>query len=123
MYIPAKYFYLTICDIQQALKINVEKHLDRMKLIKDSIPTTEGVSGGLKEKLSEVQVLLTKLPMELKNRYDYLQTHLSYREEYANLREKFFDWSQEASEKVNVAEHGINFDHVDTDLEDHKVIN
>lgn len=94
-----------------------------MKLIKDSIPTTEGVSGILKEKLSEVQVLLTKLPMELKNRYDYLQTHLCYREEYENLREKFFDWNQEASEKVNVTEYGINFDHVDTDLEDHKVIN
>lgn len=104
------------------MKADVEKQLDRMKSIKDNVQQNEIISGVLKEKLSEAQVLLTKLPVELQNRYDYLQTNMNYRQEYENLREKFFEWTRQTSDKLNVTDDGINFDSVDADLDDHIVI-
>lgn len=100
----------------------MEKQLERMKTIKENIQSNQAISSVVKEKLSEAQVLLTRLPNELQNRGDYLQTNLNYRVEYENLREKFFEWAHNAGEKLGASENGINFDTVNSDLEDHMVI-
>lgn len=92
-----------------------------MKAIKESIQQNDGMPTVLKEKLSEAQVLLTRFPIELQNRGDYLQTNVNYRLEYENLREKFFEWARNAGEKLKTTESGINFDNAQMDLEDHVV--
>lgn len=106
----------------QELKEQVEKQLEHMKIVKDDIQGNVATSSVVKEKLSEAQVLLTRLPNELQNRADYLQTNLNYRIEYGSLREKFFEWAHNAGEKLSSNENGINIDTVHSDLEDHMVI-
>ena len=92
-----------------------------MKTIRETIQGSDAASSAVKEKLSEAQVLQTRLPIELQNRADYLQTNLNYRVEYENLREKFFEWIHLAGEKLGVNEKEINLDTVQSDLEDHIV--
>lgn len=81
----------------------------------------EGIPCSIKERLSEAQVLLSRIPVELQSRGQYLESNVAYREEYESLHEKFFDWTREGGEKLNQIDGGINLENAKADLEDHKV--
>lgn len=100
------------------MKTEVSKHLDCLKSIKESMQLLESTSGVMKEKLSEAQVLLTRVPVELQNRYDYLQTNMNHRLEYEHLLEKFFEWTRQSENIVELSEEGYDFDRINAELED-----
>ena len=100
------------------MRAEVFKQLDNIKSIKENIQQVEGISGVLKEKLSEAQVLFTRVPIELQSRYDYLRMNLNYRYEFENLLEKFYEWISQSEKILNIAEEGFDFDHIATELED-----
>lgn len=81
----------------------------------------EGIPCTIKERLSEAQVLLSRIPAELQSRDQYLNSNVAYREEYESLREKFFDWTREGDEKLGQIDEKINIENAKADLEELKV--
>ena len=102
----------------QTLKNDVCSKLESIKSIKENLQQVEGISGVLKEKLSEGQVLLTRIPLELQNRHDYLQTNVNLRRDYENMLEKFFEWIHQAEKVLEVSGEGVDFDHIYAELDD-----
>lgn len=100
----------------------MDQYLEKIKEIKEELRRIESLSGPAKEKVSEGNVLISKLPSELQNRKEYLEAHIDYRIEYENLRTQFFNWSHDAGSKLKLDESGIDFENIYACLDDHKVI-
>lgn len=89
--------------------------------MKENMQDCEGIPCAIKERLSEAQVLLSRIPAELQSREQYLNSNIAYREEYESLCEKFFDWTREGGEKLGQIEGKINIENAKADLEELKV--
>jgi nesprin-1 len=73
------------------------------------------------EQLSEANSLLASLPQELEERGKYLETNQQLRLEYAGLKDNLHAWVKEADAKLQSGKHGVDFESVIRDLEEHKV--
>ncbi|XP_078048160.1 muscle-specific protein 300 kDa isoform X4 [Augochlora pura] len=105
----------------EELSEDVNRYLDRIKNLKNSIPYEEGMPGSLKEMLSEAVSLLTSLPRELEERGNYLESNAKLRQEYAALTDKLKSWVREAEIRLESDKDGLDFENILGDLEEHKI--
>lgn len=96
-------------------------YLDRVRAVQESVRHEEGMPGSLMEQLSEANSLLASLPQELEERGKYLETNQQLRLEYAALKDNLHAWVKEADAKLQSGKHGVDFESVIRDLEEHKV--
>lgn len=99
----------------------MNSYLDRVRAVQESIRHEEGMPGSLMEQMSEANSLLSTLPQELEERGKYLETNRQLRLEYAALKENVYAWVKEADSKLQCGKHGVDFESVIRDLEQHKV--
>ena len=100
----------------------VQDCLDRIEKVQNSIKVNEGLPGALLEKISEGNGFLTTLPPELDDRLKYLNNNKQLRIDYQGLKGKFYDWTKNAEKKIQKGSSGVDFDSVQKDLDNHKVI-
>lgn len=100
---------------------NVHEYLDKIYKIQEITKRDENLPGSLLEQLQEANSLLTSLPRELDERQKYLETNKKLREEYAALRQKLFDWVNEAEIRLATHKEGVDFENILQDLEEHKI--
>ncbi|GAB0095245.1 nesprin-1 [Sergentomyia squamirostris] len=104
-----------------SLKKKIEKHLDEIQKINDQARNEVGLPGSLLEMLSESRLLLTTLPAELNDREQYLQNNKKYRLDYLLLVSKLNSWLEEVEVRLQNSRHGIDFENIVADLEEHKL--
>ncbi|XP_070067948.1 muscle-specific protein 300 kDa isoform X8 [Drosophila takahashii] len=75
----------------------------------------------LLEMLSEGRSLVASLPHELEEREKYLKNNRDSRLEYMQLVAKFNDWVHEAELRLQNSQHGIDYEHLVQDLDEHKI--
>lgn len=100
---------------------SVNKQLDKIRKLKESIKHDDGMPSSLQEMLSEANSLLSTLPRELEERGKYLHDNRQYRLDYAALNSKLNTWVKEANNKLAVGKDGVDFENIITDLEEHKI--
>ncbi|XP_014483634.1 PREDICTED: nesprin-1 isoform X6 [Dinoponera quadriceps] len=100
---------------------DVNKHLDRIRKLKESVRHEEGMPGSLKEMLSEAVSLLTSLPREMEERGNYLESNMQMRLDYAALTDKLHSWAREAEIRLESNKEGLDFENILSDLEEHKI--
>lgn len=100
---------------------NVNKQLDKIRKLKESIKHDDGMPSSLQEMLSEANSLLSTLPRELEERGKYLHDNRQYRLDYAALNSKLNTWVKEANNRLAVGKDGVDFENIITDLEEHKI--
>lgn len=100
---------------------DVNKHLDNIRKLKESIKHDDGMPSSLLEMLSEANSLLTTLPRELEERGKYLDDNKRYRQDYAALVDKLNAWVKEANIRLDIGKDGVDFENIITDLEEHKI--
>jgi hypothetical protein len=71
--------------------------------------------------LSSAAALLTSLPAELEERRQYLERNKEFRLQYDSFVERLNGWVEEAQIKLRTFESGIDFQSLESDLEEHKV--
>ncbi|XP_055711373.1 muscle-specific protein 300 kDa isoform X7 [Phlebotomus papatasi] len=103
------------------LRKKIEKNLDEIQKINDQARNEVGLPGSLLEMLSESRLLLTTLPAELNDREEYLQNNKKYRLDYLLLVSKLNSWLEEVEVRLQNSKHGINFENIAGDLEEHKL--
>lgn len=106
---------------QKALTDEINKYLNRIKKINDQSQSEVGMPGSLLELLSEARSLLTSLPNELNEREKYLNSSKQYRLEYMELLSRFNAWVHEAEIRLQSGKHGVDYENIQTDLEEHKI--
>lgn len=99
---------------------DVHAYLDKVRHIHDRTQHDTGLPGSLLEMISEGRSLMSSLPAELDERAKYLANSRANRIEYMGLVAKFNDWLHEAEVRLQNASHGVDFEHIDVDLEEHK---
>lgn len=105
----------------QALSKDIESQLQKFNKINDSVKTDVGMPSSLLEMLSEGRSLVASLPHELEEREKYLKNNRDSRLEYMQLVAKFNDWVHEAELRLQNSQHGIDYEHLVHDLEEHKI--
>jgi len=65
--------------------------------------------------------LVASLPHELEEREKYLKNNRDSRLEYMQLVAKFNDWVHEAELRLQNSQHGIDYEHLVQDLDEHKI--
>lgn len=99
---------------------NIQSYLDKFTKIADVVKNDDGVPGSLLEMLSDGNSLKTSLPAELANREKHLQDNKKYRQQYQQMVEKLNLWVNEASIRIGMGKNGTDFEHIESDLEEHK---
>lgn len=65
--------------------------------------------------------MVATLPNELEEREKYLISSKQHRLDYMMLVAKFNDWTHEAEIRLQHGNHGIDYENIMTDLEEHKI--
>lgn len=99
----------------------VHTYLDKVRRIHDGAQHDVGLPGSLQEMISEGRSLLSSLPGELDERAKYLANSRANRIEYMGLVAKFNEWVHESEVRLQNGRHGVDFEHIDNDLEEHKL--
>lgn len=99
----------------------VQEYLDKFNKINKGIKSEVGMPSSLVEMLSEGRSLVSSLPQELEERKKYLINNRNSRLEYMKLVSQFKDWLHDAEDRLQVGKHGIDYENLTRDLEDHKV--
>ncbi|XP_070067953.1 muscle-specific protein 300 kDa isoform X15 [Drosophila takahashii] len=105
----------------QALSQDIESYLDKFNKINNGVKTEIGMPSSLLEMLSEGRSLVASLPHELEEREKYLKNNRDSRLEYMQLVAKFNDWVHEAELRLQNSQHGIDYEHLVQDLDEHKI--
>lgn len=100
---------------------DVLQHLDQIKKIDEQSHHEYGLPGSLVEMISEGRSLMATLPDELEEREKYLNDSKKHRIEYISLVAKFKDWIHEAEIRLQNGNHGVDFENILGDLEEHKI--
>lgn len=100
---------------------DVHVYLEQVRRIHDSAQHDVGLPGSLLEMISEGRSLMTSLPAELDERAKYLANSRANRIEYMGLVAKFNEWVHESEVRLQNGRHGVDFEHIATDLEEHKL--
>jgi len=104
-----------------ALSQDIDDHLQKFNKINDGVKTEIGMPSSLLEMLSEGRSLVASLPHELEEREKYLKNNRDSRLEYMQLVAKFNDWVHEAELRLQNSQHGIDYEHLVHDLDEHKI--
>jgi len=104
------------------LKVKVEEHLSRLKIIHSTAQSENIEDSTVLESLSEASSFMNTIPKELQDRENYLNMNRDYRLEYDQLKAQFLSWLNEAKRKLKSAEEEKN-DHQNilSNLENFKV--
>nr|XP_016945201.1 nesprin-1 isoform X29 [Drosophila suzukii] len=105
----------------QGLSQDIESYLNKFNKINDGVKTEIGMPSSLLEMLSEGRSLVASLPHELEEREKYLKNNRDSRLEYMQLVAKFNDWVHEAELRLQNSQHGIDYEHLVQDLDEHKI--
>lgn len=105
----------------QKLSAEVKEYLDKFNKINSGIKSEVGMPSSLIEMLSEGRSLVASLPQELEEREKYLLNNRNSRLEFMKLVSQFKDWLHEAEDRLQLGKHGIDYDNLVRDLEEHKV--
>ncbi|XP_070139488.1 muscle-specific protein 300 kDa isoform X14 [Drosophila kikkawai] len=105
----------------QTLSQDIESYLNKFNKINDGVKTEIGMPSSLLEMLSEGRSLVSSLPHELEEREKYLKNNRDSRLEYMQLVAKFNDWVHEAELRLQNSQHGIDYEHLVQDLDEHKI--
>lgn len=100
---------------------DVNKHLNKIKKINKQTENEQGMPGSLMEMISEGKSLVATLPNELEEREKYLVNSKQHRLDYMMLVAKFNDWIHEAEIRLQNRNHGVDYENIMTDLEEHKI--
>lgn len=103
------------------LSKDVQKHLEKIRIINDQTQHEIGMPGSLMEMISEGRSLMATLPNELEEREKYLANSKKHRLEYMSLVSKFNDWVHEAEIRLQNGKHGVDYENIATDLDEHKI--
>lgn len=109
-----------ICKHEQ-FAVEVQVYLEKVRRIHDSAQHDVGLPGSLLEMISEGRSLLTSMPAELAERAKYLENSRANRIEYMGLVAKFNDWVHEAELRLQTGRHGVDFENIEHDLDEHKL--
>lgn len=100
---------------------DVAKHLAQIHVINEQAQYEVGMPGSLLEMISEGRSLMATLPNELEEREKYLTNSKTYRIEFMSLVAKFNDWVHEAEIRLQNGKHGVDYENIQTDLDEHKM--
>ncbi|XP_032294435.1 muscle-specific protein 300 kDa isoform X26 [Drosophila virilis] len=103
------------------LSKDIDAQLQKFNRINESVKTDVGMPSSLLEMLSEGRSLVASLPHELEEREKYLKNNRDSRLEYMQLVAKFNDWVHEAELRLQNSQHGIDYEHLMHDLDEHKI--
>lgn len=105
----------------KSFSTDVHKHLNKIKKINKQTENESGMPGSLMEMISEGKSLIAVLPNELEEREKYLLNNKQHRLDYMMLVAKFNDWIHEAEIRLQNGNHGVDYENILTDLEEHKI--
>lgn len=105
----------------KSFSADVNTHLDKIKIINKQTESEHGMPGSLMEMISEGRSLVATLPNELEEREKYLVNSKQHRLDYMMLVGKFNDWIHEAEIRLQNGNHGVDYENIMTDLEEHKI--
>lgn len=97
----------------------VTQRLDEVRRVKENVLKEGSMSGMVENVLNLANALLHSMPIELKERKQYLEQNRNHRLEYDSLVERLHSWVEEAQQKLRSTESGVDFMSVQKDLEEH----
>lgn len=115
---------------------SVEKEIDKHKTLSGDVKAlllaTESIfssmpqesnmmPSNLQERLSEATFLRDTLPTELAARGGYLEEQLVLRSQYESVVRRLNNWMDETRLRLRPPSNGVDFEHLDKELEEHKV--
>lgn len=103
-----------------ALVSDVKISLENLKKLCDVGESKVGLPSLIGEMISEARSLLSTLPCELEDRATYLKNNKQSRIDYMDFVAQFNSWIHEAETRLQNGQHGVNYEHIDKDVEDHK---
>ena len=86
-----------------------------------SIPHDSAIPSTLQERISEATFLRDTLPTELASRGAYLEEQLALRSQYESVIRRLNNWMDEARLRLRPPSNGVDFEHIDKELDEHKV--
>uniref|UniRef100_A0A1B0C1F9 KASH domain-containing protein n=1 Tax=Glossina palpalis gambiensis TaxID=67801 RepID=A0A1B0C1F9_9MUSC len=98
-----------------------QEYLDKFNKINGSVKSEMGMPGALLEMLSEGRSLVSSLPPEMTEREKYMINNRDSRLAYMKLVAEFNAWLHEAEDRLQCGQHGIDYEHLMRDLEEHKL--
>lgn len=105
-------------ESHEELANDIEEQLKKIRNIKERAKSETGLPYILQERLSEAKMILSTFPLELESRLKYLQDEKMLRLDYEDFVSKINDWIEKARQRI-VDIDSIDFDNVQSDLEDH----
>lgn len=102
----------------KAFAADVHRHLEQVRKIDDE--TQQELPSSLVEMVSEARSLVANLPTELNEREKYLIDAKQQRIDYLKLVGKFKEWVHEAEIRLENGKHGVDYEHLGEDLDEHK---
>ncbi|CAH1403532.1 unnamed protein product [Nezara viridula] len=103
----------------EVLASEVKKYLNGVEKLNEKFKSEEFLPDTLQERLSEASSLLHSLPVQLKDREQYLLDNKKFRITYNGLRQNFFDWIDNAERKLEIGKDGIDIGEIQNLLDDH----
>lgn len=98
----------------------VQTYLEKIRKIDEQTSTDYEMPALLVEMVSEGRSLVANLPEELKERRNYLVDAKQNRINYIQLVSQFKDWVNEAETRLEKGQHGIDYENLPSDIEEHK---
>lgn len=105
-------------EIHEKLADDIEEQLKKIRNIQERAKSETGLPYILQERLSEAKMILSTYPLELESRLKYLQDEKMLRLDYEDFVSKINDWINKARKRI-VDIDCVDFDNVQSDLEDH----
>ena len=99
---------------------NIMEYVENIRKVIDGAKKEQDISSSSYNLLSSVTALIQALPRELQDTKQYLDNNKNYRLQYDSLTERLNNWVEEAQIKLRPLDSGIDFDNLQTDLEEHK---
>ena len=86
-----------------------------------ALPDGSVIPSTLQERMSEAALLRDTLPTELAARGAYIEEQLGLRTQYDNFIRRLNVWLDEAKLRLRPSSSGVDFEHIDKELEEHFV--
>lgn len=98
----------------------VQTYLDKIRKIDELTSNDYEMPASLVEMVSEGRSLVATLPDELKDRRNYLVDAKQNRITYIQLVSQFKEWVNEAETRLDKSKHGVDYENLPADIEEHK---